>query len=64
LLSLIIISDRTTNKNNRILRVDAVFTRLSKSKNNITEIINAVVKIIENPGVPLSDTLEKILGSS
>ena len=50
--------------NNKILRVEAVLIRLSKSKKRTIIIINAVVKIIENEGVPFSDTLENIFGRS
>jgi hypothetical protein len=54
-----IISENITNKNNSILRSDAVFTRLSRSKNKITQIIKPEVNSIENVGVPRFDTFAK-----
>jgi hypothetical protein len=56
------IRESVTNKNNNIFRVDAVSTRLSRSKNRITRIINPEVKSIENIGVPLFDNAAKEAG--
>jgi len=54
-----ITSENIINKNNSILRSDAVFTRLSRSKNKITKIMKPDVKSIENVGVPRFDTFAK-----
>ena len=48
----------------RIFKSDAVLTRLSISKNNITRIIKHEVNNIENVGVPLFDIFENIPGKS